>query len=80
MIGFDIYKYERMLIGDPSNKTPELVGNGLYAPERNINLEKNLNEGKYLLLITTYYAEVWEDFTMVIWSKRSNIIYNNSIV
>ena len=28
MVGFELYKYEDKLIGDPENPQPELVGNG----------------------------------------------------
>jgi len=71
IVGFELYKYSGKLIGDPENFKPELVGSGMYAQERNISLEKTLDEGDYILLITTYYPDIWEEFTITIWGKKS---------
>jgi len=70
MIGFEIYKYVGKLIGDLENLQPELVGGVLYAAERNIPLERTLKEGSYILLITTYYPDIWTNFTLTIWGKK----------
>eukprot|EP00826_Nyctotherus_ovalis_P013822 TRINITY_DN13790_c0_g1_i2.p1 TRINITY_DN13790_c0_g1~~TRINITY_DN13790_c0_g1_i2.p1 ORF type:complete len:337 (+),score=79.52 TRINITY_DN13790_c0_g1_i2:562-1572(+) len=70
MIGFELYKYAGKLIGDPENLQPELVGGALYAQERNVLLERTLQEGSYILLITTYYPDVWTSFMFTIWGKK----------
>ena len=43
----------------------------MYAPERNTSLEIILEKGSYMLLIATYYPDIWENFTMTIWSKKN---------
>ena len=45
----------------------------MYSQERNISLEKTLNPGNYILLITTYYPDIWTKFTMTIWGKKDEI-------
>lgn len=71
MVGFELYKYVGKLIGDPDNTQPELVGNGMYSLERNVSLEKTLEEGSYILLVATYYPEIWEKFTVSVWAKKA---------
>jgi len=42
----------------------------MYSQERNISLEKTLEKGDYILLITTFYPDIWSNFTMTIWGKK----------
>lgn len=72
MIGFEIYKNFGMPIGDPESKEVELIGKSMYLSERNVTLEIGLGEGSYILLITTYYPDIWEDFTLTIWTRKNS--------
>ncbi len=42
----------------------------MYAQERNVSLEKVLEPGEYILLVTSYYPDVWEKFTVTLWFKK----------
>ena len=68
-IGFEIYRYNGKLIGE-GGIMPELIEIGRYSAERAISLNCVLEEGQYVLLLSTYEPNQYGEFTFTLWYPK----------